>query len=201
MTILGHLKSYNIILGSGSPRRKELLQNMGLDFSIKKSDIPEIVPPEIPIAAHAKYLSQLKAEALSRSCGPTDLIITADTTVLVDDQVLNKPGDLDEAKNMVFTLSGRTHQVVTGVCITIPGIYQKATDDVTNVELDLMTTEEIEWYVNNHEVLDKAGGYGIQDWIGLSKVTHIDGSYYTIMGLPTHKLYQLLSEVPQIEAL
>ncbi len=187
-----HLLNKNIILGSGSPRRSELLTTLGLPFKKRVSDVLEIVPDDLPLIEHAAYLAELKAHALKATLLQDDILITADTTVLIDDIILNKPLDKADAIRMIKLLQGRTHKVITG--LTVMDLQQfKTMSDVALVTLRSLSHSEIEWYIDTWSPLDKAGAYGIQDWLGLSSITSIQGSYYTIMGLPTHRLYDLLT--------
>lgn len=190
---LAHLDDRNIILGSGSPRRAELLKIMGLNYTKRVSDIEEKVPDGLPITHHAAYLSQLKSDALRDTLQPDELLITADTTVIVGDTILNKPLDEADAIRMIDILQGTTHEVITG--LTVADQQRSITiDDMAEVHFREMDMPEISTYIKSWRPMDKAGAYGIQDWIGLAVITKIVGSYYTIMGLPTHRLYDLLKE-------
>ncbi|MEL6123449.1 MAG: Maf family protein [Bacteroidota bacterium] len=181
----------NIILGSGSPRRAELLASLGIKFEVRVSDVDEIVPPDLDVSAHAAYLSKLKSDALRPHLEPLDILITADTTVLLDDIIYNKPQDREEAIEMIHALCGTTHQVITGMTIADHRRSETISDEAL-VYLNELSAREVEYYVDIWKPMDKAGAYGIQDWIGLAAISEIRGSYYTIMGLPTHRLYSLL---------
>ncbi|MCW3160712.1 Maf family protein [Chryseobacterium oryctis] len=182
-----------LLLASQSPRRKELLSSLGFDFEIVKIDCEEIVPENIKVGEAAAYLSELKANAF-RELFNDEVLLTADTVVAIDNQFLGKPKDEDDAKKMLKILSGKTHQVYTG--ITIKTINKTFTEtDVANVEFDEITDDEIEYYIQNYKPFDKAGSYGIQEWLGMAKIKRVEGSFYTIMGLPTHLVYKILKKI------
>lgn len=182
-----------LLLASQSPRRKELLSSLGFDFEVVKIDCEEILPENIEIGEAAAYLSELKANAF-RNLVDDEVLLTSDTVVAIDNQILGKPKDEDDAKRMLQQLSGTTHQVYTG--ITIKTIDKTITEtDVADVELDDISDEEIEFYVQNYKPFDKAGSYGIQEWLGMAKIKKLSGSFYTIMGLPTHLVYKILKEI------
>lgn len=187
-------KNYNIILSSNSPRRKELLSGLDLDFKIHViPGIDESFPSDIPVLDIAEYVAVKKAEAYRCFIGDDDIVITADTVVLLGNNVLGKPKCLDEAKKMLRLLSGNTHQVVTGVCLT--SVYrQKHFSVITEVSFKELTDDEINYYVDNYKPLDKAGSYGIQEWIGHVGVTSINGSYFNVMGLPVQRIYRELQD-------
>ncbi|WP_312286999.1 Maf family protein [Chryseobacterium gleum] len=185
-----------LLLASQSPRRKELLSSLGFEFEVVKIDCEEILPQHIKIEEAAAYLSDLKAEAF-RSLEADEVLLTADTVVAIDHQILGKPKDEADAFKMLRSLSGRTHQVYTG--ITIKTTNQSFTEtDVADVTLDVLTDEEINYYIQNYKPFDKAGSYGIQEWLGMAKITSLTGSFYTIMGLPTHLVYKILKETALI---
>lgn len=182
-----------LLLASQSPRRKELLSSLGFDFEVVKIDCEEILPENIEIGEAAAYLSELKANVF-RNLVDDEVLLTSDTVVAIDNQILGKPKDEADAKRMLQQLSGTTHQVYTG--ITIKTIDKTITEtDVADVELDDITDEEIEFYVQNYKPFDKAGSYGIQEWLGMAKIKKLSGSFYTIMGLPTHLVYKILKEI------
>jgi septum formation protein len=182
-----------ILLASQSPRRKELLTSLGFDFEVVKIDCEEILPENIEIENAAAYLSELKANAF-RKLEQDEVLLTADTVVAIDNQILGKPRDEADAKNMLQKLSGKTHQVYTG--ISIKTLNKTITEtDVADVELEEISEEEIDFYVKKYKPFDKAGSYGIQEWLGMAKITKMNGSYYTIMGLPTHLVYKILKEI------
>lgn len=183
---------YNIILASNSPRRKELLSGLDLDYEIViLPDLDESYPDTIKGENIAQYLAEKKAKAYN--VVDNTLLITADTIVLLGDKVLGKPKDCDEAKCMLSELSGKTHIVVTGVCITTK---EKSHSFVVTSEVRFaqLTEVEINYYVDKYKPLDKAGAYGVQEWIGYIAVEYISGSYFNIMGLPVQKLYQELKK-------
>lgn len=182
-----------LLLASQSPRRKELLSSLGFDFEVVKIDCEEILPVDIKIEEAAAYLSELKAKAF-RELAADEVLLTADTVVAIENQILGKPKDGHEAKQMLRLLSGKTHQVYTG--ITIKSDSKTITEtDVADVELDEMTDDEIEYYIQKYKPFDKAGSYGIQEWLGMAKISRMSGSFYTIMGLPTHLVYKILKEI------
>jgi len=182
-----------ILLASQSPRRKELLSSLGFDFEVVKIDCEEILPDHIKIENSASYLSELKADAF-RNLEIDEVLITADTIVAIDDQILGKPTNEENAKQMLRKLSGKTHQVFTG--ITIKTISKTFTEtDVAAVEFDSISDDEIDFYIKNYKPFDKAGSYGIQEWLGMAKIKKMNGSFYTIMGLPTHLVYKILNKI------
>lgn len=182
-----------ILLASQSPRRKELLSSLGFEFEVVKIDCEEILPENIKIGEAAAYLSELKANAF-QNLREGQILLTADTVVANENQFLGKPKDEIEAKEMLQSLSGKIHQVYTG--ITIKTLDKTITEnDVADVEFDEISEEEIDFYIKNYKPFDKAGSYGIQEWLGMSKIKKINGSFYTIMGLPTHLVYKILKEL------
>ena len=183
---------YHIILASNSPRRKELLAGLDLDYEVKVlPDIEEDYPKDLPTAEIPVYIAAEKAAAYKSLMKDNDLIITADTVVILGDEVLGKPVNLNDARNMLRKLSGQTHQVITGVCLMTQKKQHQfsVTTDVTFKEL---TDEEIDYYVDTYKPLDKAGAYGIQEWIGYIGVTGLNGSYFNVMGLPVQRIYNEL---------
>lgn len=185
-----------LLLASQSPRRKELLSSLGFEFEVVKIDCEEIIPEHIKIEEAAAYLSELKADAF-RNLAPGEVLLTADTVVAFDHQILGKPKDEADAQNMLRSLSGGTHQVYTG--ITIKTTDRTFTEtDVADVILDEITDDEIQYYIQNYKPFDKAGSYGIQEWLGMAKIKSLTGSFYTIMGLPTHLVYKILKETSVI---
>ena len=190
--MLENLKNYNIILASKSPRRQELLKGIGLNFNVLTKEVDESFSKNIPVFDVAPFLSLKKAKAFDDSELPENyMVITADTVVIVDDSILGKPKDEDDARKMLRLLSGKKHSVVTGV--TIYTSEKTKTFSVTSkVSFDVLDDDEIEYYVNNYKPFDKAGSYGVQEWIGYIGVNSVEGSYFNVMGLPTQKLYQVL---------
>lgn len=185
-----------ILLGSKSPRRAELLRNLGYRFEIAEINLEEDFPENLPVEEIAFYLAAKKANAF-RNLEADELLITADTIVVNDTKVLGKPESESDAVEMLLDLSGKTHKVFTGFSVKIQGgITTKS--DVAEVVFDEISPEEAEYYVRNFRPLDKAGSYGIQEWLGMAKISAIKGSYYTIMGLPTHLLYNELRKFPAL---
>ncbi len=183
---------YNIVLASKSPRRRELLQSLGLEFTTKVlPDIDESYPASIPTADIPLYIAKEKADAYKEQLSDDTLLITADTLVIVDDQVLGKPTDAEEASRMLHVISGRTHHVITGVCMTTSQ-HQECFSVTTEVTFKTLTDSEINYYVSHYKPFDKAGAYGIQEWIGYVGVTGLKGSYYNVMGLPVQKIWEHL---------
>jgi len=189
---LSHLRNYNVILGSGSPRRKELMDIIWPHYEIIVSSAEEIIPAGLENKKAPAYLAELKADDLISKMPNDFLLITADTLVIHEGEILGKPKDREDAISMVTRLAGTEHDVVSGVCIVTKD-QKQVFSDTTIVTVEPMSDEEVIYYVDNYEVMDKAGSYGIQDWIGVSKVSKLQGSYYTVMGLPVHKVYQTLT--------
>ena len=188
--MLDNLKKYNIILASGSPRRKELLEGLGVDFRVEVvNGIEETYPHHLPVEEIPVYLSRLKAHAYQANAN--DLIITADTVVILNGKVIGKPHDEEEAKRMLSELSGNVHTVVTGVTVFTADRVESIGCS-SEVEFAPLSDEEIDYYVENYRPLDKAGSYGIQEWIGYMGIKGIKGSFYNVMGLPVQRLYALL---------
>ncbi|MBU4538858.1 MAG: Maf family nucleotide pyrophosphatase [Weeksellaceae bacterium] len=181
-----------ILLASNSPRRKELLTSLGFDFEVVSLDCEEVYPEDLEVEKIAEYLSELKANAF-RSLEKDEVLITADTIVAIENEVLGKPKDELHAKEMLKKLSGKTHEVFTGITIRNSEKSISRTD-VAHVEIDEVTDEEIDFYVNHYKPFDKAGSYGVQEWFGMAKIKKIEGSYYTVMGLPTHLVYTVLKD-------
>ena len=192
---LKNLKKYHIILASNSPRRRELLSGLGIDYEVKiLPGIDESYPENLTGEEIPMYIAREKADAYRPSIKPDELIITADTTVCLEGQVLGKPKDEADACRMLRLLSGRTHQVITGVCITTAEM-QRTFAATTDVTFDTLSEEEITHYVNNYRPMDKAGAYGVQEWIGFIGVTRLEGSYFNVMGLPIQRLYKELKRI------
>lgn len=187
-----NLSTFKYILASGSPRRKELLSGLGLDFEVRLlTGIDESYPEDLTGREIARYISRRKAEAYKASMAADELIITADTIVYLDGQVLGKPESEADAKAMLHRLSGRTHEVITGVTL-LTQTRQHTFDCVSKVTFSPLTDDEIAHYVATCKPLDKAGAYGIQEWIGYIGVERIEGSYFNVMGLPVQRLYREL---------
>lgn len=190
--MLDNLKKYKIILASNSPRRKELLQRLGLNFKVRTLfGIDESYPDYLQGEDIVRYISRNKAQAYKMSMAGDELLITADTIVYFEGQVLGKPRGAEEAKEMLRKLSGQVHQVITGV--TIVSVDRTENFAVTShVKFATLDESEIDYYVDNYLPFDKAGGYGIQEWIGLVAVEELRGSYFNVVGLPIQRLYQKL---------
>lgn len=190
--MLDNLRKYRIILASKSPRRRELLQQVRVPFNvITLGNIKEEYPADLPVMDVAPYLSRLKAQAYRKLVDDNELIITADTAVVCDGQILGKPADLDEARLMLRMLADKTHTVVSGVTVLTKDRSETIAVK-THVTFGPLSDEEIDFYVDGYTPLDKAGAYGIQEWIGGVAVERIEGSFYNVMGLPIHQLYKLL---------
>ena len=184
---------YKIILASNSPRRRELLAGLGLAFEVRVLEgVDERYPASLPADDVAEYIAAEKAEAYRSVMQPDELLITADTVVICDGEVLGKPVDETDACRMLRQLSGKTHHVVTGVCLTTT-TAQRRFSVTTEVTFKKLTNSEIHYYVDNYHPLDKAGAYGIQEWIGYIGCTGLRGSYYNVMGLPVQRIYTELA--------
>lgn len=181
-----------ILLASQSPRRKELLLALGYDFETVRLDCDEIYPETLDVKEIAQYLSELKANAF-RKLEKDEILITADTIVAVGNEVLGKPQDAEHAKEMIRKLSGQTHEVYTGITLRTAEKTVSRTD-VASVEIEEVDEDEIDFYIERCKPFDKAGSYGVQEWFGMAKIKKIEGSFYTVMGLPTHLIYQLLRD-------
>ena len=192
---MDNLKKYKVILASNSPRRKELLAGLGVDYEVRTlPDVDESYPETLQGADIPLYIAKEKADAYVAMMQPGELMITADTIVWLDGKVLGKPRDREDSLQMLRTMSGRTHEVFTGVCITTTD-WQRSFTAQTEVRFATLSEEEIAYYVDNFQPMDKAGAYGVQEWIGFIGVENISGSYYNIMGLPVQKLYRELLKV------
>ena len=189
--MLENLEKYQIILASKSPRRQQLLSDLGVEFKVISYDVEEVYPSDISVDEIPEYLAKLKAEPFRNEINDSTLVITSDTVVCIGDQVLGKPANRNEAVEMLQLLSGKVHQVSTGVCL-----YSKTKElsfsVSTNVWFKNLSNEEIEFYIENYRPYDKAGAYGIQEWIGFIAIEKIEGSYFNVMGLPVHQLYEAL---------
>ena len=195
MLLQDRLKTYRLILASASPRRRELLADCDLDFVLaEKFECEECYPADLEAEKVAEYLSQLKSNAYPHALGEGDILLTADTVVILGDKILGKPHSETEAVEMISSLSGATHKVVTGVTLRTAErtISFSAESLVLFRELD---AEEVSYYVEKYRPMDKAGAYGIQEWIGYIGIEGIEGSFYNVMGLPTQRLYQALKEL------
>lgn len=193
--MLDNLEKYKVILASGSPRRRELMAGLGVNYEVRiLPDVDESYPNTLQGEEIPLYIAKEKADAYIPMMQPDELIITADTIVWLDGKVLGKPRDREDALQMLRTMSGRTHEVFTGVCITTTN-WQRSFTAQTEVRFATLSEDEIIYYVDNFKPMDKAGAYGVQEWIGFIGVENISGSYYNIMGLPVQKLYRELLKV------
>ncbi len=184
------LKNYNVILASGSPRRQRFFEELDLDFKIEVRAIDEVYDEKLQGSDITDYLSQLKASAFEELT-EKDLLITSDTIVWKDGIAIGKPKDLNEATQMLQNLSGSMHEVITSVCFTSK-TFQKTLNDTTKVWFNKLSDEEINYYLKNYQPFDKAGSYGVQEWLGYIGIERLEGSYFNVMGLPTHLVYKTL---------
>lgn len=194
--MISWLEDYDIVLASGSPRRREILAMTGLPFRVDTSvDVDESYPADLPPAQVAEFLARKKCEAHAINLAPKTLVIAADTVVMAEGEIFGKPVDEEDARRMLAKLAGHTHTVVTGVALaTIQGEASFSTH--TEVDFAPLSAEEINYYVERYHPLDKAGSYGIQEWIGAIGVEAIRGSFYNVMGLPVQRLYSMLKNGP-----
>lgn len=190
--MLDNLNKYRIVLASNSPRRRELLSGLGISYEVRVlPDVEESYPAALPVGEIAEYIAREKAEAYKSVMTDDELLITADTVVVCKGEVMGKPVDEADARRMLHKLSGCTHQVTTGVCLTTTGAH-RSFSVTTNVSFKNLSDEEINFYVANYRPMDKAGAYGIQEWIGYIGVTGLEGSYFNVMGLPVQRIYKEL---------
>ncbi len=185
------MSTYKLFLGSSSPRRVELLTQMNIFFEQRKVEVEEMYPPTLQAAEITDFLAKLKGKAHQENLLPNQLVLTADTIVWHEKKALGKPRDTNESKQILQSLSGKTHEVISSVCLSSANT-QTCINDTTLVTMRKFSNEEIMYYINTFKPFDKAGAYGIQEWIGLVGVSHIHGSYSNVVGLPTEKTYQLL---------
>ena len=189
--------TYNIILASGSPRRQQFFKDLGLNFKVRLKSVEEVYPEHLQHHEISDYLAELKASAFTNELKANDILVTSDTVVWHEGVSLAKPQNAQEAFDMISTMSGKTHDVITSVCFTT-ATSQKTVHEVTKVTFETISEDEIWYYVNNFKPFDKAGAYGIQEWIGYTKVARIEGSYTNVVGLPTHLVYQVFSEIEEL---
>jgi septum formation protein len=189
--MLDHLIDYNIILASQSPRRQELLKGLNIPFEVQVIDVEETYPNQLVGVDIPMYLAEKKADAFAGKMKENTMLITADTIVWLEGKVYGKPIDKADATKMLKALSGKTHQVITGVCISTLK-KRKTFHVISEVRFARLTSDEIEYYLQNYQPYDKAGSYGVQEWIGYVGVEHIEGSYFNVMGLPIQRLYSEL---------
>jgi septum formation protein len=188
------IKKHNIILASGSPRRQQFFKDLGLDFEIRLKPVKEEYPFRLKHFEISDYLAQLKALPFKEELKEGDILITSDTIVWHQNKALGKPLDAQDAFAMLKSLSNTTHEVITSVCFTTT-TYEKTLNDITKVTFKELTDEEIMYYVDQFKPFDKAGAYGIQEWIGQIGVTKMEGSYFNVMGMPTHLVYKALNGI------
>ncbi len=191
--LLSNLNKYNVVLASKSPRRQQLLQGLEIPFEVRTLDVNEDFPDHLKGADIPIYLSEVKAAAFRDQMADNELIITADTVVWIDNEVLNKPENREEAIEMLRKLSGKMHEVFTAVMLSTKE-RQSGFCDVAKVYFAVLTEAEIEHYVDHYQPFDKAGAYGVQEFIGYIGIERLEGSYFTVMGLPVQKLYEKLKE-------
>jgi len=185
------LKEYHIILASGSPRRQTFFKELNIDFEIRVKEIDEVYDEQLKASEITDYLADLKTKPFIEELQDNDLLITSDTIVWFENKALGKPKDYNDAFRMLQSMSGKTHTVVTSVSIKNKK-FQKIFNDTTEVTFKKLTENEIQYYLENYQPYDKAGSYGIQEWIGKIGIQEIKGSYFNVMGLPVHKLYKEL---------
>lgn len=184
-----------LVLASNSPRRRQLLTELGVAYEVRLQEVDESFPAHLVRGEVAEYLAAHKASAYAAGLAPDEIVLTADTIVCLDDDVLNKPADAAEAIQMLQRLQGRAHDVYTGVCLLAGDGRRVVFSDQTRVHFRPLTLAEIEHYVADYKPLDKAGAYGAQDWIGMVAVTRLEGSYFNVMGLPVHRVWEELEKL------
>ncbi|MEI7508442.1 MAG: Maf-like protein [Flavobacterium sp.] len=186
-------KKFKIILASGSPRRQQFFKDFNLDFEIRVKEVEEIYPDDLKAGAITNYLAELKAQAFEGEIADNEVVITSDTLVWLHDRALGKPKDYDEAFQILKALSHQTHEVITSVCFKT-ATKTETIFDVTKVTFTELSDEAIRYYLDTFKPFDKAGAYGIQEWIGLIGISKIEGSYTNVVGLPTEKVYKYLTQ-------
>jgi len=189
------LKDYKLILASGSPRRQQFMHDLDVEFEVRLKDVEEIYPDHLSGAEITDFLAVLKAEALN-DLADNEIVITSDTIVWHENKALGKPKDYNDAFAILTSLSGKTHEVITSVCIRNAG-KKDVFNETTKVTFNSLSNEEIKYYLDNYKPFDKAGAYGIQEWIGLVAIARIEGSYANVVGLPVDKVYQYLCKFTQ----
>lgn len=190
------LKDHHLILASASPRRQQFFRDLGLDFEIRLKPVEEKYSEELRGVEITNYLAELKAAAFKGDLVTGDILVTSDTIVWHEGSALEKPKDPAQALQMIKELSGKTHEVITSVCFTTSE-KQKTVHAITRVTFSSLEEDEIRFYIDSFRPFDKAGAYGIQEWIGLIGVEHLEGSYFNVVGLPTHLVYQTLREIAE----
>lgn len=188
------LKQYKLILASGSPRRQQFFKDLELDFEIRLKEIKEIFPPELKAAEITNFLAELKASAFEGELKPNEILITSDTIVWYNEKALGKPKDKQDAFEIIKSLSNTTHEVITSVCFKTTAKTELICE-ITKVTFNELSDEAILYYIDNYKPYDKAGAYGIQEWLGFIGVSKIEGSYANVMGLPVDKVYDYLSKL------
>ena len=188
------LKNHNLILASGSPRRQQFFKELGLDFEIRLKPVDEVYSEQLSHSEISDYLAELKAKPFKNELKDNDILVTSDTIVWHDNEALGKPKDINEAFEMLQSMSAKTHEVITSICFTT-NKSQKTVNAITKVTFKSLTDSEINYYVTNFTPFDKAGGYGIQEWIGQIGIVNIEGSYTNVVGLPTDLLYKTLNDM------
>jgi septum formation protein len=188
------LSNYNLILASGSPRRQQFFKDLDIPFSIQLKEVEEVYPQELKGTEITDFLADLKSKAFDNSLAENDLLITSDTIVWFENEALGKPKNTEDAVGMLQKLSGKMHQVITSISIKNKK-FQILINDTTDVYFKELTPQEINYYIKKHQPFDKAGGYGIQEWIGFIGIERIEGSYFNVMGLPVQKLYKELMQL------
>lgn len=185
-----HLNNHKLILASGSPRRQQFFKDLDVDFEIRIKEVDEVFPPELSGSQITDFLAKLKSEPFT-DLNDNEILVTSDTIVWHENRALGKPRDYDDAFRILRSLSGKTHEVITSVCFTT-NQKSEIINDTTKVTFATLTDDEITFYLKNYKPYDKAGSYGIQEWIGFIAVSKIEGSYANVMGLPVHKVYEYL---------
>lgn len=188
------LKHKHLILASGSPRRQQFFKDLGLDFEIRLKEVEEVYPPKLKHFEISDYLAQLKSLPFENELKENDILVTSDTIVWHNDKALGKPRDPQEAFDMLLSMSDTTHEVITSVCFKTT-TFQKTVASVTKVTFKPLSSEEINYYIDNYKPFDKAGAYGIQEWIGAIGITKIEGNYNTVVGLPLDVVYRELTNL------
>lgn len=188
------LKNHHVILASGSPRRHQFLKDLNIPFIVEHKSIKEEYPDNLKGSEITDYLSELKADVFLKELKDHEILITSDTIVWHEGAALGKPKTSSEAFKMIESMSGKTHEVITSVTFTT-NKKQKTVNDTTKVTFKELTKDEINYYIEHYHPLDKAGAYGIQEWIGLIGITRVEGSYFNVVGLPTHLVYKALVEI------
>lgn len=185
-----YLQNHKVILASGSPRRQQFFKDLDVDFEIRIKEVDEIYPPELSASEITDFLAKLKSEPFT-DLKDNEILVTSDTIVWHENRALGKPKNYDDALQILRSLSGKTHDVITSVCFTT-NQKSEIINDITKVTFDDLTDAEIAYYLDNYKPYDKAGSYGIQEWVGFVAVSKIEGSYANVMGLPVHKVYEYL---------